>query len=57
MRRVGHTEHLHPELKLHSLGYVEVSEDAAIQVEVAWSTDDVSARSTKAYLGSGNSAE
>src|SRR5258705_7698853 len=50
MRRVGHTEHLHPELKLHPLGDVEVPKDASIHIEVTWSTDDVAASSAKPYL-------
>jgi hypothetical protein len=50
MRRVGHAKHLHPELKRHRLGNVEVPKDAAIQVEETRSPDDISARSPKAYF-------
>ena len=57
MGRIGHAKHLHPELKLHPLGDIEVPENAAIQVEETRSPDDVATSSTKAYLRSRDGAE
>ncbi len=57
MGRVGHPKHLHPKLKFHLLGDVEVAKDAGIEIEEPRPADDIAASGAKPYLRPGHGAE